>query len=459
MDTASIVSQLMQIESQPQTLLKTQLATAQSDAASYRDINSSVAALATAAEALTNPATWATAKSTASDASVTATATTGATAGTFSFHVDNLAAAHSVMANQTWTNATDGFGLGSTLTFTRNDGTVDTVTVASSTTGAASLNDAVAAINASGKGLSAAAIHTSGGYALQITANTTGNGKAFTLTSDSDPTGSSYTVAAQGTDAQISFANPSSPSTPYTSTSATNTFSTVLPGTTFTVGSAGVNATITTATDPDAISNSVKALVDAANAALTKISQYTDSSSGSTAPLKGDYSVISLKSQILSLVSGAVGTSSAGSNGLQVTKDGTLTFDAGAFKTAFAANPALVQSVFGGATAVGADGVPNTPDDTITTDGVAARLQALANQASDSVSGILITMAQGQDTRATDLQSQIDDWTTRLQLRQQTLTDQFTAMETALGTLKSQSSWLSSQIDSLPSWSSSSKSS
>jgi flagellar hook-associated protein 2 len=42
-----------------------------------------------------------------------------------------------------------------------------------------------------------------------------------------------------------------------------------------------------------------------------------------------------------------------------------------------------------------------------------------------------------------------------LALRQKTLTDQFTAMETALGTLKDQSSWLTSQINSLPTWNSS----
>jgi flagellar hook-associated protein 2 len=459
MDTSSIVSQLMQIESQPKTLLQSQLATAQTEAATYRDLNSSFAALATAAQALTKTATWATTKSVSSDTSVSATASSGAAAGSFGFHVDNLATAHSVMANQVWTNATDAFGLGSTLTFTRNDGTVDTVKVTSSTTGAASLNDAVAAINASGKGLTAAAIKTSSGYALQITASATGRGKGFQITSDTDPSGTSYTVATQGTDAKISFANPASPSTPYTSTSATNTFAGVLPGTTFTVSKAGVDTTITTTSDPDAIANAVKAVVDAANATLTKIAQYTDSSTGSTAPLKGDYSVISLKNRILDAVSSAVGltavpagsstVSSAGSNGLQLTRDGALTFDAGAFKTALAANPTLVQQVFGGVVGAGADGVANSPDDTVDTDGVGARLQTLADQASDSVSGILISMAKGQDTRATDLQAQIDDWTTRLQLRQQTLTDQFNAMETALGTLKNQSSWLSSQISSL----------
>jgi len=77
--------------------------------------------------------------------------------------------------------------------------------------------------------------------------------------------------------------------------------------------------------------------------------------------------------------------------------------------------------------------------------------------ASDKATGMLTSLANGQDTRAKDIQDQIDDWTTRLALRQKTLTDQFTAMETALGTLKDQASWLTSQINSLPTWNSASK--
>ena len=54
-------------------------------------------------------------------------------------------------------------------------------------------------------------------------------------------------------------------------------------------------------------------------------------------------------------------------------------------------------------------------------------------------------------------QERIDNWDIRLALRKQTLTTQFTAMETALNALDSQSSWLKQQLSSLPSWSSSSK--
>jgi flagellar hook-associated protein 2 len=471
MDTTTLITQLMQIEAQPQAQLKTQLANTQTDAAAYRDINTSFAALATAAGALTKTASWGLTKATSSDDSITATTTAGAASGSLTFTVDKLATAHSVMATTTWQNSTDPYSLGSTLTVKSTDGTktFGTIAVTSSTTGAASLDDAVTAINKSGLGLSAVAVKTTSGYALQVTSIATGAAKGFQIQSDTDPTGAGYAVATQAVDAAISFANPN-PSTPgarFTSTSASNTFSDVLGGTSFTVSqltAPNTTATVTVASDPDAISSKVSAVVNAANAVLAKIKQYTDSSSGSTAALKGDYSLSQLSGRVLNAVSSAVGTtlldadgkkitSSAGSNGVQLTSTGTLTFDATAFKKALTTNPTLAQSIFGGSLADGADGVPNTADDTMAVDGVGSRLLALATQASDTATGMLTSLAKGQDTRAKDIQSQIDSWTTRLAARQATLTAQFTAMETALGTLKNQSSWLTSQINSLPSMS------
>jgi flagellar hook-associated protein 2 len=190
-------------------------------------------------------------------------------------------------------------------------------------------------------------------------------------------------------------------------------------------------------------------MVDAANAALTKIHQHTDSSSGSTAELKGDWSMNSLAGQILDAVSTAVGGRSAANYGLSVDRYGAITFDSGVFSAALSKDPAGAAAVFGGSDGDGSDGAPGTADDTIDTDGIGARLTQLAAQASDTTVGTLTSMAHGQDSQATDIQSQIDSWTLRLQLRQQTLTDQFNAMETALGTLKSQSSWLTQQLNSL----------
>lgn len=456
-DYTTMISQLMQIEAQPQTLLKTQLSNTKTDAAAYRELNTAFATLGSAAEALTKASTWASAKASSSDSSVAATATSSATPGSLTFSVDKLAAAHSVMASSTWQNSTDDFGLGSSLTIKSTDGTTTfgTIAVTSSDTGPASLDDAVAAINKSGLGLSAAAVKTTSGYVLQVTSTATGAAKAFQIQSDTDATGSKYAVLNQGVDAQISFPNPADSATPYRSTSATNTFDGVVPGTSFTVSKAGVSTTLSVASDPDAVTKAVQTFVTAANDLLGKISDKTDSSTGSTAALKGDYSVTSLASQVRSMISAAVGNASAGTTGLQLSKDGSLTFDAAVFSAKLKSDPATVQRVFGGATDVGADNVANTPDDVVSVDGIGARLKVLSERASDSVGGTLTMLAAGQDTRATDLQKQIDSWDLRLASRKATLTAQFTAMETALGTLNTQSSWLTTQLAQLPSWSSS----
>jgi len=447
MDSTSLIAQLMQIEAEPQTQLKAQLATAQADAAAYRDVNSAFAALQSAATALTQSSGWTPVKATSDSATVTASATVGATAGSLTFTVNSLAAAHSVVTAQNWTNTADAFGLGSSLTLTKADGTTTAITVG----GTGTLADAITAINAAGAGVTASAVNTGSGYRLQVAASGTGAASAFTL-SASGGTSSTFSVLTQGQDAAITVGSGTSA---YQVTSSTNTFTAVLPDTSFTVSQASTTATVTVATDPDAVTAAVQSLVTAANTVLSKIATYTRSGNGSTAPLQGDSTLTDLAGQVLDSVTSAIGGNSAALAGLQVTKDGQLTFDATAFKAELASNPGLAQSIVGGSTGAGTDAIPGTADDTVATDGIAARLAVLAGQASDSTTGMLTSLAAGQDSTARDVQSRIDDWTIRLQLRQQTLTAQFTAMETALGTLKNQSSWLTSQIMSLPSWTSS----
>ena len=112
----------------------------------------------------------------------------------------------------------------------------------------------------------------------------------------------------------------------------------------------------------------------------------------------------------------------------------------------------------GSTTTTGADGIAGNDDDVTTATGIAGKLEALAKRASDSTTGMITTLATSKDSSAKDLENRIADWDVRLELRRTSLTRQFTAMETALGTLQNQSQWLSAQLASLPSWSTSSSS-
>jgi flagellar capping protein FliD len=143
--------------------------------------------------------------------------------------------------------------------------------------------------------------------------------------------------------------------------------------------------------------------------------------------------------QVLGTVPNAVGGNSPALAGLQVTKDGRVTFDSAVFTAKFTGDPATVQSIL---TSIHG-GKPL---------GVAAKLEALGITASNSITGTVTRLATGQDARITELQTGIAAWDTRLALRQKALTDRFTAMTTALGTLQNQSSWLASLVMSLPTW-------
>jgi flagellar hook-associated protein 2 len=465
-DYSTMITQLMQIEAQPQNLLKTKLADTQNKASALRSVNTAFATLGSAAQNLTKAAAWNPAKATSTSSTVSASATGGALAGSLTFTVDKLAKSHSVASTATWTNTSDAFGLGSTLTFSSLGtpptafGKVDLTD--SDADGKVSLAEAVTQINKSNLGYTATAVNTGSGYQLQVTSTATGEAKAFQITSDTEAA-TAYGVVSAGQDAQITIGDGASP---IKAKSATNTFTGVMDGTTFTVSQTGVSATLKVGTDTGSITSAVGSMIDAANKAIQAVKDNTDSSEGSTAALKGNFNLVQLADQIRTKVSDSLtvpvstanpnGTASPASIGIQLTKDGTITFDSAKFSAALSATPALAQQIAGGLTGVGLDGAAHTPDDTVDTDGLAARLSVLAEIASDSVSGSIVTMANGEDSQAKDIQSQIDSWTLRLQQRKDTMTAQFNALETALSSLTSQQTWLTSQIDNLPKWNSSS---
>src|SRR4051812_11325179 len=233
MDTGSLITQLMQIEANPQTLLKTRLKATQDDAAAYRAVNTKFDALRTAAEALTKVATWAAAKATSSSTAVTATAGADATPGSLTFGVTSLAANHSVLSASTWSKTTDPLNLTGPLVLTKKDGTSQNIALKS----AATLADAVAAINAAKAGVTATAVPTKDStgatvYRLQVASTTTGAASEFSLVSTGETT-SQFTKLTQGTDATIHVGDATGAG--YDAVSPTNTFTDLMRGTPITV--------------------------------------------------------------------------------------------------------------------------------------------------------------------------------------------------------------------------------
>ncbi|MGY1854861.1 flagellar filament capping protein FliD [Modestobacter sp. SYSU DS0290] len=456
-DYDTMITQLMQIEANPQTLLKNKLIDTKADAAAYRAVNTTFDALRSAAEALTKATTWAAAKATSTSADVVATAApTASPGGSVTFSVTSLAATHTLMSQAEWSSKTApaaDTGPGWPLTIT--DGAGKTATVSLPVDG--TITDAAGAINSAGLGVKATVVQLAADrFRLQLTSTIGGADGEFVVESTPRTDGgtdTAFLVAAQAQDATLDLGND------IVASSATNTFTDLVPGVTITVAKAdpAASTTVKVDSDPAVLANAVKTMVSAANTVLSTMARYADSSAGSTAVLKGDSTLRSLTTQVLDTISTAIGgTASASSAGLKLTRDGQFTFDPEVFTAKLAADPALVQRLVNGADATnGPNQVAGDGDDTAAVQGVAQRLLALAKRATDTTTGILVLRAKGEDEKGAGLTSQIEDWDRRLDLRRTTLSAQFTAMETALGRLQSQSSWLSSQLSSLPRWSSS----
>jgi flagellar hook-associated protein 2 len=345
LNTSAIISAIMQAAALPQSNLKNQLLVEQSKLAAYQTLNSDMASLQSAADALNSPTTWQAMTVASSSTSVAATASAGAAAGTFTFDVNKLATGQSsVSANTVSSTSAAVTTTGTPVTLTVGSGSAVTID-----TGDGSLGAVVAGINAAKTGVQAAAVQVSSGvYRLQLTSTTTGANATFSVTGlDTGPLGvMNNTSTAQDAQITVGAGTPGA----YTITSSSNTFSNAIPDLTFTVSQQVTGVTLTTTPDSSGIADKVQAMVDAANSVLTAITGDTkfDTSSNTGSVLTGDYTVRELQDNILNTISSALGNgTSATTVGLAVTKDGAITFDKSAFETAFTADPAATQAAFG----------------------------------------------------------------------------------------------------------------
>ncbi|WP_189112845.1 flagellar filament capping protein FliD [Pilimelia terevasa] len=460
--TTDLINQLMQIEALPQTALRSKVDTQSKAVTALQSVNTKLANLLKAAKDLSGTGVWGAMKTTSSTTAAIATADTSAAAGSLTFRVDQLAAAHTVTFDGRVGATTDAVISGATLDVQLADGTVSTVSPASQ-----SLSDVVKSINnTANAAYTAAAVQVAPGqFTLQLTAKDSGAAAAFTAPAQIDSLGLQG-VTTQGVDAQISVGADN----PYTVTSATNAFEDVLPGVTITAvkkQTAGEDpVTVSIAADSDAVAEKVKALVDAANAALTDIAVQTRTKQGSTTggALAGDSTMRRLAQDILGAVGGGGGSALGAFSavGVQVTRDGALTFDKAKFQTAYKADAAKTQEYFDSFTDrnhANADADVFDPG-WDTANGLARKLEVIGRVATEGVrlptmaagsakEGVLQGMIKRKNEFIGDLNDQVSAWDTRLETRRTMLQRQFSSMETALSSMKSQSSWLSSQLASL----------
>ncbi len=432
LDTATIVSQLMQLEALPQTRMKTQLSTEQSSVKSLQELNAKLAALVTEAGKLAGGTGWSPVKVSTSDAGVSVTGSEGAVPTNLSLSVTSLAKAHQVRFDSA--AATDTVASSSIkIDFTDASATDVTLDLSNST-----LDGVVAALNGSGTGVRASKVDVGGGqYGLIVTSTKTGAASQFSIT-NADGSAMSIgtgTVNAAGSDAAATIGG-------IAVTSASNTLTNVA-GLSITLGpttTLGTTIAVDVTPDTSSLKTTVKSLVDNVNAGLSSLDSLTSYNAGTktAGPLYGDSSLRSARTALATSIY-ASDASSMGDVGIQVDRFGKLTFDEARFDAAYAKDAAAVQAKF--TTAATDGGV----------DGFAARIATVAKRLSSSTDGTITSSIQSHNGTIDRMQDRIDAWDRSLALRRTTLERQFNALETAMSQMQSQSSWLAGQLSSLSS--------
>ena len=441
LNTSALVAAEIESESGSKEALQKQVTSDNTLLTALRSLNTSYASLAALSTADAAPQAWNVFTATSSDPSVSATATTSASAGAITFSVGSVAAAQVEVTAPIKDSSTTP-----TYTIVGSTGTQVDINPASG-----SVADIVTAINQSSAGVSAIAVAsgkdaTTGAtlYRLQLTSSNSGASGAFSIYQGSpgDVTaGTASNLLDQPGSASIQSASDASvtlwsgSAAAQTITSARNTFTGLLPGITVTVSKVvPTPVTLTLASNTATITNAASTLVATVDTLLASIrssssvTSSTDSSGNLTTsggPFTGDSLIRNASYALFNTIAQPASGVSPASIGIILHNDGSITFDAAAFQSALAADPsgthALLQSI-------------------------SSAVAAEATTQSDPVSGSLTGRVTSLTSDISGLDSQVAAWTTELAARQTALEGAFAAMESQLSALKTQSNWLSQQF-------------
>jgi flagellar hook-associated protein 2 len=429
MDTESIITQLMSIESAPRTRTARQQVTVQARQDALRQIDSKLTNLKLAAGDLRSASIWTPTQaiSSGNESVLTARQLAGAAPGGYTVNVASLASADS--RTYAWN------GGGSLTVDYKTDGSAQSKTF--DLTGM-SIDDAVSTIN-SDDGSPVWAVNVGG--KLSLARRETGDhsnwgfdasGPAVgALTSSRDGANASYTVVGDAT----------------VYTSHTNTATDGLPGLELTLKSTGTSTvTVSTpAAKSEDVAAKLKAFVTAYNDAvdlvrskLTEkrvINPQTDDDAKLGA-LYGDDSIDNVLSTMRQTISAAgldslgVSVASTGSGTSPDALAGKLTFNQSTFDTAWAAGPAAVKAQLGSTDAPG----------------FAQAFEAVLDPITRAGDGLIDQRVADADSEISYIKDSLASMDLRLQTKEDLLRKQFTAMEQAIAASQSASSSLASQL-------------
>ena len=331
-------------------------------------------------------------------------------------------------------------------TFTVNAAGVPTTFTYDNTTTLSDLADMINNDATTGAQLYATVIkNDAGAYNLVLTAKNSAEGQSISIT-DNDgffEAGLTGLTSQDGgfTDIQTS-SDASFKYNGITLTRPSNTVTDITVGITINLLSNDSNANISITQDAQPIKDELQNFVNSYNTMVGQMDSMTltDTAAGKVGIFNGDNSINSIGREIRRILtstdSNGVGLAQYG---IDLNRDGTLSFDTSAFDAKMAESPEAMADYFSGKTSVDANG------NTTSTDGVFTTLYNNLKNLT-SANGTITALSDGITTKGKSLQTEKERTVALLNSRYDTMTARFIEYDAMINKLNNQFSSLQQQI-------------
>ena len=417
-DFNTILSAVMQSESQPLQALQNQQQQIQNKDAAFVSLGGIVSALESPLTKLTSPTAFTNVSANSSDTSIaTVSLGDGGIAGQYQVSISQLAKNQVTKSTNGYAATTDTAADGGSISFTINGSTTAAINITSAT----SLSDLQNQINAQNSGVVASIVNDGTNYKLVISSRATGTTNGFTINNSlTNSTGAAVAFAA-GQNATTGNAQKAQDALLTVNgidiDSASNTVTNAVPGVTLSLVKAG-DMSVNVGQDFSAITDGLNAIVTQYNRLRQFYAQQTKGTLGTDSVMREV--VNDIKTVLLTANSNGGQYQYLSEVGLEFTSSGDLTLDQNKLNTALNSYSGDLQKLLQGTN--GAGGVLN---------GLSSTLSAL-----DATAGIIKTTRDSIATTLSNYTNRIDMQQMRLEIRRQELIQQYTAADQAISQLK-----------------------
>lgn len=427
--TSEIIEKLAEVERVPIKILETKKEKYTERLALLQTASKKLLNLRTNTLTLSLSSTFLAKKATVAGDALSVSLGSSAQEGTYTFTVESLARAHQIATSFAYSDTQVRFGEG-TITLTVGERTA-TISIDASNNTLFGIRDA---INQANVGVRASLIKTQEGYRLLLTSEKAGVENAIVVNvalSGGEAELSGWTEIQAASNARVLLGE----TNPIVYEGSSNTITDLIPRMTLNLKGTG-SATVTISRDLDAVKESILNFTNALKDFLQFVKENTSYNVETkvTGALLGETSLLRVTAELTKRFTTRVtssGFQSVMDLGITIDRYGNLLVDEGKLAKALEANFEAVQELFSGS------------------EGIAKFLDEYLKLVTNPYEGILSSTQKLYDKVIKDLDERIAVMEERLEAQKERWLKQFTALESYLGTMQTQSNWLTQQIANL----------